>query len=77
MLALVMMCPLVLAPPKQLSREQARQLVLKALEAQRYPIESPKFTLLDNEAIEKEYFPDFYFFESYYDTETRLAATGH
>ena len=38
---------------------------------------APKLELHDNEIMEKEYLPDFYFFDSYYDTETRLAATGH
>ena len=83
MLKVALALPLVLVlcaasarPAKTITRRQARELVLKVLEAQGTPIRSPKFDLEDSPANEK-YFPGFYSFDAYFDTASRLATIGH
>jgi hypothetical protein len=61
---------------KEITRNQARQLVLKVLQAQGTPTNSPKFDLEDNTGNEK-YFPGFYSFDAYFETSNRLATIGH
>lgn len=61
-------------PAKEITREQARQLVLMALKAQGTPTKSPKFDL-ENGRDELD-FPEFYNFEAYFDTKTHLATIG-
>ena len=74
LLLIAAFCALAPAAEKEISREQARELVLKALKAEGYPTNSPKFELHDRD---DPYFPEFHSFSAYFDTPDRFAAIGH
>jgi hypothetical protein len=59
---------------KQLSRDQARTVVLTFLKSQGYKTESPKFDL-ESDPGDPD-LPEFYMFHAYYDTPTRLNSIG-
>jgi hypothetical protein len=59
----------------EIMRDEARRLVTKVVEAQGTPTKSPKSDLEDNTAAAQD-FPDFYFFDAYFDTPNRLATIG-
>jgi hypothetical protein len=58
---------------KTITRNQARELLLQALQKQGYPIRASNFEL-DNE--NDKYFPNFYTFHSYSNSKSRLVSTG-
>jgi hypothetical protein len=62
-------------PANEITRYEARQLVLRVLEAQRTPTKSPKFDIEDNTGNER-YIPGFYSFIAYFDMPARLATVG-
>jgi hypothetical protein len=59
--------------PKTITRNQARELLLQALQERGYPTRASNFEL-DNE--DDKYFPNFYAFHSYSNSKTRLVSTG-
>ncbi len=59
---------------RELSREQARIVVLTFLKSQGYKTKSPKFDL-ETDPDEPD-LPQFYMFHAYYDTATRLTSIG-
>jgi hypothetical protein len=60
----------------QIASADAERLVEMGLKDKGYDIHSPKFELDKNAELEKDYFPDFYTFDAYYDTPTLFAAIG-
>lgn len=59
--------------PKRITRSQARDLLLRVLEKKGYPVTAKNFELDDTN---DSYYPDFYSFQSYSNSESRLVSTG-
>ena len=59
---------------RAISREQAKTVVLAYLQSKGYKTETAEFALDDN-PDEKD-LPDFYLFDAYYNTRTRLTSVG-
>jgi hypothetical protein len=70
--ALVLRLP-ASAGPTAIARSQARDLVLRALQERGYPTTAKNFELDDGN---DKYFPNFYWFQSYSNSEVRLVSTG-
>jgi hypothetical protein len=60
--------------PKQLTREQAKSVLLVYLKSRGYKTESRRLDIQNGR--DKADAPSFYMFEAYYDTATRLATIG-
>jgi hypothetical protein len=58
---------------KTITRSQARDLLLQALQKKGYPIRASNFELDDED---DKYFPNFYTFHSYSNSRSRLVSTG-
>jgi hypothetical protein len=62
------------AATRAISRDQAKSVVLAYLQSKGYKTETAEFTLDDN-PDEKD-LPEFYLFDAYYNTATRLTSVG-